>query len=698
KVNLPTLTSIFATIPTRYWKDRSANLMIILVGLTVSRDNIAYKEYGMRFMLAPRSARALHEKALLKLHGMRKLPGSPSFGGTLFLTKHRLEIFFMLRKGLDFSEESIKKSWGKNQLMKVVRSSSYVLIVPSFSSSSHVFVSPESDRGNIISFDSNIELVSFDKSQVVTFNGKFVYGFKNGDCRIESQSNNMVDSPHGFIIYGIKVLKGKEKVTKVKDIQEKEKIEAKTRQNQEQTKSVENVGNKMHKAFPLLGESSHWQYKFPLPVEGVPTARRMEIPLPRNARLVELCTLRTIVVLMGVSGTRSFVILIKHLTFFKNLFRIVLSDPVDGKYCQGCALLRKELKEVWFTYSIKNGIFQDFQDTSEPSNDNTNVVNTLQEPFVVKQDPGKNSSQSPPHINHHCCYGCGDSLEDIFCHQCICESFGKGAHYGYNCPPKVPIIPNPEPCNNQTIDELPQTLPCFDSTCYSGDENSFTYDSKSNIFDDSPNVFNPPPQPLTYSYEFCGNNAYYGHDCPLQVPFTYDPEPLHNDVQNIHEELTMYINTPSWDRPTICYNDDDDEECTIAITPILSTKEPNKSLSMGEEHLDTIPKTESDEFIKSSVENLVPIPSESEGIPENMCDVPFHDNSPPLDISKDQFEDFSENEDTIFDPSISSYHISSFMPDVSHRSGTFIKFNVYPKHLNGSPMEISFSTCSPMDQ
>nr|GEW34641.1 putative reverse transcriptase domain-containing protein [Tanacetum cinerariifolium] len=42
----------------------------------------------------------------------------------------------------------------------------------------------------------------------------------------------------------------------------------------------ETVGNKMHKAFPLLGESSHWQYKFPLPVEGVPTARRMEIPLP----------------------------------------------------------------------------------------------------------------------------------------------------------------------------------------------------------------------------------------------------------------------------------------------------------------------------------------------------------------------------------------------------------------------------------
>nr|GFB81673.1 hypothetical protein [Tanacetum cinerariifolium] len=65
-------------------------------------------------------------------------------------------------------------------------------------------------------------------------------------------------------------------------------------------------------------------------------------------------------------------------------------DPVDGQYCQGCALLRKELKEVWFTYCIENGIFQD---TSESSNDNTNVVNAPQEPFVVKQDPGKNFSQ-----------------------------------------------------------------------------------------------------------------------------------------------------------------------------------------------------------------------------------------------------------------------------------------------------------------
>ncbi|GJS65554.1 hypothetical protein Tco_0680118 [Tanacetum coccineum] len=35
-------------------------------------------------MLAPRSAKALQEKVLLKLHGIRKLLGSLSFGGTLF--------------------------------------------------------------------------------------------------------------------------------------------------------------------------------------------------------------------------------------------------------------------------------------------------------------------------------------------------------------------------------------------------------------------------------------------------------------------------------------------------------------------------------------------------------------------------------------------------------------------------------------
>ncbi|GJZ00887.1 hypothetical protein Tco_0518316 [Tanacetum coccineum] len=56
-------------------------------------------------------------------------------------------------------------------------------------------------------------------------------------------------------------------------------------------------------------------------------------------------------------------------------------------------------------------------------------------------------------------------------------------------------------------------------------------------------------------------------------------------------------------------------------------KAPDNSLNMGDEHLDTISATESDEVIKSSVENLVPIPSEFEGISEDTCDVPTCDNN-----------------------------------------------------------------------
>nr|GFC91032.1 hypothetical protein [Tanacetum cinerariifolium] len=96
---------------------------------------------------------------------------------------------------------------------------------------------------------------------------------------------------------------------------------------------------------------------------------------------------------------------------------------------------------------------------------------------------------------------------------------------------------------------------------------------------------------------------------------------LLDDLQNIHEELAEFINSLGWNRPAVYDDDDDDVDYTIEITPVLYTEEPDNSLSMGDEHLDAIPATESDEVIKSSVEDLVPIPSESEGIPNTMCDV-----------------------------------------------------------------------------
>ncbi|GJV62582.1 hypothetical protein Tco_1473410 [Tanacetum coccineum] len=66
-----------------------------------------------------------------------------------------------------------------------------------------------------------------------------------------------------------------------------------------------------------------------------------------------------------------------------------------------------------------------------------------------------------------------------------------------------------------------------------------------------------------------------------------------------------------------------------AITPDL----PDNSLSMGDEHLDTIP----------SVENLVPIPSEFEGISEDTCDVPVCEDPSTFDVLSDHSEILSDS-------------------------------------------------------
>ncbi|GKD00258.1 hypothetical protein Tco_1170532 [Tanacetum coccineum] len=85
-----------------------------------------------------------------------------------------------------------------------------------------------------------------------------------------------------------------------------------------------------------------------------------------------------------------------------------------------------------------------------------------------------------------------------------------------------------------------------------------------------------------------------------------------------------------------------------AITPDFSITD---SLSMGYEHLSTIPETESDELIKYSVENLVPTPSESEDLSDikSECNVPVCDDF--TTISNPLFDadnDFSSSDDESF--------------------------------------------------
>ncbi|GKC03855.1 hypothetical protein Tco_0995465 [Tanacetum coccineum] len=67
----------------------------------------------------------------------------------------------------------------------------------------------------------------------------------------------------------------------------------------------------------------------------------------------------------------------------------------------------------------------------------------------------------------------------------------------------------------------------------------------------------------------------------------------------------------------ICYDDDDDEESSIPLLSFL-------------------------DFLR----NLVPIPSESEGIPDSVCDVPLCNNPTPLEAFKEHYEivvDFNDD-------------------------------------------------------
>ncbi|GJZ24561.1 hypothetical protein Tco_0562020 [Tanacetum coccineum] len=221
-------------------------------------------------------------------------------------------------------------------------------------------------------------------------------------------------------------------------------------------------------------------------------------------------------------------------------------DPVDGLYCRHCAFVRKCLNEGWYTIHDENEILN----TSESSNDNTNIGSAPQEPFVVNQD----SSQSPPQINNNCCYACGDSLDDIFCQRCTCKSCGKGAHYGYNCPPQIPIISNPEPCYNQNLNEILQNLQslqqqcllgtcqqcgcndgvCFHCTVGNGTQINFSTSYSSN---DSQNFANQSPQYQyqTYSCEFCGGNSHPGFDCQTSNTAVFAQGPCYNqDFRPLH--------------------------------------------------------------------------------------------------------------------------------------------------------------------
>nr|GEY90979.1 hypothetical protein [Tanacetum cinerariifolium] len=190
-----------------------------------------------------------------------------------------------------------------------------------------------------------------------------------------------------------------------------------------------------------------------------------------------------------------------------------------------------------------------------------------------------------------------------------CDSCGNDSHFGYDCPPRFPLNYEPKPgyiqkYNSYPHDSLsfPQQYPCCEG-CRDPHETFQLEERAANI----------NTQPTQYSVL---------HQPPQE-------ETSVKILQDRENELAEYINTPSWNRPIVYYDDDDDDEhYTIAITPVLPIEGSKDSLIMEDEHIDTIPEKETDEFTNSSVEKLVLSLSESEDISDGEGDLPLCDDFP----------------------------------------------------------------------
>nr|GEV20878.1 hypothetical protein [Tanacetum cinerariifolium] len=129
--------------------------------------------------------------------------------------KHQLKFYFHVMKRLRSLRGVDRIDRGKNQLIKA---NGFILGVFVFKRVTYsekfmnVFV--------WIIFNSTIKLVSFDESQVVTYNAEFVCGFMNCDYGTGSRSDNMVGSPHRFIIHWIVIFKNIQKVTEIVNIKD----------------------------------------------------------------------------------------------------------------------------------------------------------------------------------------------------------------------------------------------------------------------------------------------------------------------------------------------------------------------------------------------------------------------------------------------------------------------------------------------
>nr|GEU55174.1 hypothetical protein [Tanacetum cinerariifolium] len=119
------------------------------------------------------------------------------------------------------------------------------------------------------------------------------------------------------------------------------------------------------------------------------------------------------------------------------------------------------------------------------------------------------------------------------------------------------------------------------------------------------------------------NSNYSGFDQPLQYSIDHQEDLNQQMISDVHgrwdklneshNELLNMMQSFCEMESTIPLNEIISQDPpSIVITPVLPNMEPKDFFIVGDEDLSTIPKKESNEVIKSSVEDLVPIPSEFE--------------------------------------------------------------------------------------
>ncbi|GJX42180.1 hypothetical protein Tco_0257170 [Tanacetum coccineum] len=194
------------------------------------------------------------------------------------------------------------------------------------------------------------------------------------------------------------------------------------------------------------------------------------------------------------------------------------------------------------------------------------------DPLVYELNPSNNydfpSFDQPPQ------YHIDDSHQFYCCEHC------KGPHYGSDC---------------QTVNVFYEHAP---------------YDNPDSSGFDQPSQFTPP-QPLPLSE--LERKELITYMIESQEQFNINQEKFNMNVQaKINLQEMLHLRNSNQDPPVDLYDLEWSDEGDMEIDSL--TKEPLDTLLMGDEIISTTPARENDKFIKSSVDDFVPIPRESEVI------------------------------------------------------------------------------------